>query len=301
MLLLINLTPCTFLNPENRYQKNVTPRQNYYTPRTQDIFPTLLAQNIWEGPSNEAVIPLGPSAPIRPDYDYNDGTDYYPDDDYDLPQNYNMPQYSPATLIFFLILIVVCMLVLILISYTYYISQVYAGFNIYHGNLEPVKDVVKKSIKKLVNISILYFLQSLLIFIGFLLFIVPGVIWSIKYMFSFFILLDQNCGPVEAMKRSSKLTSGYKGTLFKKLLGLAGIQMLLLLPFFILAFISRSGNVGGFAIALYYSLITFVLVVFYFNLKEIKDTAVPVKDLATPENTNIVSPAPDIVATPPLA
>jgi len=63
-----------------------------------------------------------------------------------------------------------------------------------------------------------YFAAALVYFIivvaGLLLFVVPGVIWSIKYsMFPYFIV-DQQMGPIEAIKASGKATSGAKWQLF---------------------------------------------------------------------------------------
>lgn len=59
--------------------------------------------------------------------------------------------------------------------------------------------------------SILY---GLIILGGFLLLIVPGIIWTIKFsLFSYFII-DHELGPIEALKASAKATMGAKWNLF---------------------------------------------------------------------------------------
>lgn len=64
-----------------------------------------------------------------------------------------------------------------------------------------------------------YFLSSLvymvIVGIGLILFIVPGIIWSIRFGLYPFFIADQKAGPLEALKLSSQATYGYKWDLFK--------------------------------------------------------------------------------------
>jgi len=59
--------------------------------------------------------------------------------------------------------------------------------------------------------SILY---ALMILGGFLLLIIPGIIWAIKYQFFPYVILDQGLGPVAALRRSGEITHGVKVKLF---------------------------------------------------------------------------------------
>jgi len=59
--------------------------------------------------------------------------------------------------------------------------------------------------------SIVY---GLIVFFGFLLFIVPGVIWLVKYRFYLYFLVDQGAGPMEALSKSAKITQGMLLRLF---------------------------------------------------------------------------------------
>lgn len=57
-------------------------------------------------------------------------------------------------------------------------------------------------------------LQGTLIFLGYLLFVVPGVILALGLYFSAFLVVDQRMGAVDAMKASWQLTNGKKGQVF---------------------------------------------------------------------------------------
>lgn len=66
-------------------------------------------------------------------------------------------------------------------------------------------------ILKMVGGAILY---MLIVFGGFLLLVVPGIIWSYKYSLFAFFIVDRGMGPVEALKASGAITSGAKWDLF---------------------------------------------------------------------------------------
>ncbi len=59
--------------------------------------------------------------------------------------------------------------------------------------------------------SILY---GLIVMLGLILLIVPGIIWAIKFQFYGYLIVDRNLGPIEALKGSSAVTRGAKGDLF---------------------------------------------------------------------------------------
>lgn len=74
-------------------------------------------------------------------------------------------------------------------------------------------------------------LSGLIILGGFLLLIVPGIIWSIKYMFVPYLIIDKNIGVKESLAASEKMTEGIKWRLlsFGVVLGLVNIAGLLAL------------------------------------------------------------------------
>lgn len=57
-------------------------------------------------------------------------------------------------------------------------------------------------------------LYSLIILGGMLLFIIPGIIWAIKFQFFAYALVDKKLGPIAALKESASITRGVKWNLF---------------------------------------------------------------------------------------
>jgi uncharacterized membrane protein len=55
---------------------------------------------------------------------------------------------------------------------------------------------------------------GLIVLAGFILLIIPGIIWSIKYQFFVYFILDKNMSPMEALRMSAKITDGHKMDLF---------------------------------------------------------------------------------------
>ncbi len=57
-------------------------------------------------------------------------------------------------------------------------------------------------------------LYSLIVLGGLILLIVPGVMWSVRFQFYAYFIVDRNAGPVEALKMSSTLTEGARLDIF---------------------------------------------------------------------------------------
>jgi len=77
------------------------------------------------------------------------------------------------------------------------------------------------------------FLRGLIILGGFLLFIIPGIIWSVKFQYASYLVVDKNLGPMEALRKSSALTQGIKWQLFFFNIILMLVNLLGVLSFFI--------------------------------------------------------------------
>jgi uncharacterized membrane protein len=83
---------------------------------------------------------------------------------------------------------------------------------------------------KYLGAMILYGFRVLL---GFILLIVPGIVWAIKFQFIPLLVVDKGLGPVEAMRESGKMTEGHKWHLLKFGLVLMAVNLLGFLCFFI--------------------------------------------------------------------
>jgi uncharacterized membrane protein len=72
-------------------------------------------------------------------------------------------------------------------------------------------------------------LLGLAIAIGIILLIVPGIIFSLMFLFTTFIVIERELGPIEAMKESNRITRGHKWPLLGFVLVLTLINLLGLL------------------------------------------------------------------------
>lgn len=97
----------------------------------------------------------------------------------------------------------------ILLSFGYY----YIGLRLYSGVKVALEDLFTP-VNKLWSFIAASFLYAIIVLFGLLLFIIPGVVWSIKYRFYPYIILDEDAGPLESLKRSGVITEGVKWRLF---------------------------------------------------------------------------------------
>jgi len=72
-------------------------------------------------------------------------------------------------------------------------------------------------------------LAVIIIFVGFLLLVVPGIIASLGLFFVLFVVIDRGAGPINALKESWRITKGNKWRLFLFALALIGLNLLGLL------------------------------------------------------------------------
>jgi hypothetical protein len=89
-------------------------------------------------------------------------------------------------------------------------------------------------------------LVSIVVVLGMILLIVPGIIFALMFMFASMVIIDRGLGPIEAMKESRRITSGHKWKLFwftlvLTLINLAGllalvVGLLVTVPVSVLAF-----------------------------------------------------------------
>lgn len=70
------------------------------------------------------------------------------------------------------------------------------------------------------------FIYGVIVLVGMILLVVPGIIWGIKYRYFVYYMVDKNKGPIDALKASAKITKGQKWNLFLLGLMLLGLNLL---------------------------------------------------------------------------
>lgn len=68
-------------------------------------------------------------------------------------------------------------------------------------------------------------LSGVLIVIGFILLIVPGIYLALRFMFVPYLVIDKKLSPVDALKESSRITLGHKWQLLGLVAALIGINI----------------------------------------------------------------------------
>lgn len=96
------------------------------------------------------------------------------------------------------------------------------------GRLEKTVygDAFERSKKLWARYIVLSVIVGLVIFVGFLLLIVPGVIFLRRYFLSPYVMIDQDLGIGESMRVSSRLSKGRSMAVF----GIFGVDLLIALP-----------------------------------------------------------------------
>ena len=102
----------------------------------------------------------------------------------------------------------------------------------------PVSEVISFSASLFYKFVLGYFLYMLIVLAGFLLLIVPGIIWMVKYQYIIYLITDKKMGPMEAMRNSAQITDGVKWELFAFLLLLGVINMVGFLLFLLGLFVT---------------------------------------------------------------
>ncbi len=69
-------------------------------------------------------------------------------------------------------------------------------------------------VKPLVNFILASLIRGVITFIGFILLIIPGIIFSIRLQYVPYLIVDKNLPPVEAVKKSWEMTKGSTWNLF---------------------------------------------------------------------------------------
>ncbi len=136
---------------------------------------------------------------------------------------------------------------------------------VHSKKLPAIKDLLLESIRKAPKFILLSLIVSVTASIGYILLIIPGIIISIWFLFSPYILLKEDTGIIGAMKRSKELTKGYRWGLFFRGLLFILLALILAIPLLIVTYISL-----GMMLPILMVFTPLVLLKFYEDLKSKK-------------------------------
>ena len=88
-----------------------------------------------------------------------------------------------------------------------------------------------KSFDRFVPLLILNLLMTLVVFIGLILLVIPGIYFAVSYLFAHFFVWFYDVDPSEAVRLSRKTVSGNFGQILLLCLVLAGLNLLGILAF----------------------------------------------------------------------
>ncbi len=105
------------------------------------------------------------------------------------------------------------MIVSYLLSFLLIVGMIKIFLNLYDGKKVEIIELFT-NFDQYFNYLACYLLVALIVLGGLILFIVPGIIWALKYQFATYLVIDKKMKPLEAIKKSARLTYGHKMNLF---------------------------------------------------------------------------------------
>lgn len=93
----------------------------------------------------------------------------------------------------------------------------------------------KDKLFRYIGAAILY---TIIVAFGFLLLIIPGIVWMIKYGLYYFLIIDKNMKPLDALSKSRDITDGVKWNLLLFYIVLGLVNFLGALLFYVGLFVT---------------------------------------------------------------
>jgi len=112
------------------------------------------------------------------------------------------------------------------------------GLRLYDKNKTGSYDFLSFSSSLFFKFLLGYVLYTILIIVGFILLIVPGIYLAVKYQFVPYLIIDKGMDPIEAFKESGKMTDGSKWDLLLLLIVLGMIVIIGFLAFIVGSFVA---------------------------------------------------------------
>ena len=93
-------------------------------------------------------------------------------------------------------------------------ALVYAVIDIQRTGAASAGECLRRGLRVLPKVFVVTLLYTVVTTAGYLLLIIPGVIFSLMYAVAVPVAVAERRGPFESLKRSARLTEGYRGLIF---------------------------------------------------------------------------------------
>ena len=113
-----------------------------------------------------------------------------------------------------LLIFVVLIILSIIINIMFQVGLINISIIFRNGETPQIRDLYSSKPIVLVNYLVASLIYGLMVAVGLLLLIVPGIFLAMKYQFYGYLITDRGMGPFEALKESGRLTDGAKKDLF---------------------------------------------------------------------------------------
>jgi uncharacterized membrane protein len=128
-----------------------------------------------------------------------------------------------------LLIFVVLIILSIIINIVFQVGLINISIIFRNGETPQIRDLYSSKPIILVNYLVASLIFGLMVAVGLLLLIVPGIFLAMKYQFYGYLITERGMGPFEALKESGRLTDGAKKDLFVFWLALiCGILVIML-------------------------------------------------------------------------
>ncbi len=177
---------------------------------------------------------------------------------------YNNEQATPVST---LLILIIAVAVLVFIGLFIGALNLQAVVDIGLTRLQRMRPLIISSLRRTLPFAGLSLIVTLIVSLGTLLFIVPGIIFGMMFLFAPFIMFEQDVGIIEALRKSKEMTSGYKFQLFIRHFLLAIISTVAFLPLTFLLYLG-----GQILMILYTAFLTLFTYFYYKNVQDIQLT-----------------------------
>lgn len=82
------------------------------------------------------------------------------------------------------------------------------------GEKFEISDIFNMDVPTMIKVFVVSFLVGLIVFVGILLLIIPGIIWSLQYSFAYLFVIDKEMPIIASIKACGEATYGSKMSIF---------------------------------------------------------------------------------------